>query len=40
MEIIAKSKKKKKLESWQSKFLSLGGRLVLINSVLSVIPLN
>lgn len=29
----------KKLERWQSRFLSLGGRVVIINSVLSVIPL-
>ena len=30
---------KKRLSCWKSKFLSVGGRLVLINSVLSSIPL-
>jgi hypothetical protein len=29
----------KKLSSWKSKMLSVGGRLVLINSVLSSLPL-
>lgn len=30
---------KKKISSWKGKLLSVGGRLVLINSVLSSIPL-
>lgn len=30
---------RKKLEEWQARFLSLGGRIVLINLVLSAIPL-
>lgn len=29
----------RKLEGWQSRFLSLGGRIVFINFVLSAIPL-
>lgn len=29
----------KKLEGWQNRFLSMGGRLVLINALLSAIPL-
>jgi hypothetical protein len=30
---------KKKLSSWKGKYLSVGGRLVLINSVLSSLPM-
>lgn len=29
----------KKLYSWKGKLLSVGGRLVLINSVLSILPM-
>jgi hypothetical protein len=29
----------KKLSSWKGKYLSVGGRLVLINSVLSSLPM-
>lgn len=33
------TKKKKKTGGWQDKFLSLRGRLILINSMLSAVPL-
>jgi hypothetical protein len=34
------SEEAQKLSSWKGKFLSSGGRLVLINSVLSSLPMS
>jgi hypothetical protein len=36
---VIESRIKKKLSSWKGKLLSAGGRLVLINSVLSSLPI-
>jgi hypothetical protein len=36
---IIEERNEKKLSSWKGKYLSVGGRLVLINSVLTSLPM-